>query len=62
MNCNRDINSFLSANLNNKTGEKLMFLRYLYSKLMNLSNLKGAQMHNMICIKDRGLYSIIDIV
>ena len=27
MNCNRDINSFLSANLNNKTGEKLMFLR-----------------------------------
>ena len=27
MNCSRYINSFLSANLNNKTGEKLMFLR-----------------------------------
>ena len=38
MNCNRDNIPTYSANLHNKTGEKLIFL--IASTFMNLSNLK----------------------
>ena len=38
MNCNRDIIPTYSANLHNKTSEKLIFL--IASTFMNLSNMK----------------------